>query len=143
MRKNSSFVFSVDIIKLIVDFDSVQQNINPRPMMSEPVDSNRSNWAVLKDCLLYWQDHFEGLSTSSSSLLTMLLLQFFRTDKAYIVNLSQKASFILTKMASFLSQVFIINDTYVYATNICQTHHCRIIAYIGLSKMVKVHLIFG
>jgi len=56
-------------------------------MMSEPVDSNRSNWAVLKDCLLYWQEHFEGLSTTSSGRCTMLLLQFFRTDKAYIVNL--------------------------------------------------------
>ena len=56
--------------------------------MSGPVDTNPNYWAVLKDCLLYWQEHFEGLSTTSSGRCTMLLLQFFRTDKA---NISDKS----------------------------------------------------
>ena len=53
-------------------------------MMSEPVDSNRSNWVVLKDCLLYWQEHWEGLSTTSDGRCTMLLVRFLSTNKANI-----------------------------------------------------------
>ena len=50
--------------------------------MSEPVDSNRSNWAVLKDCLLYWQEHWEGLSTTSDCRCTMLFVKFLRINKS-------------------------------------------------------------
>ncbi len=54
---------------------------------------------MLKDCLLYWQEHFEGLSTTSSGRCTMLLLQFFRTDKA---NISDK-SILESEVCKFFS----------------------------------------
>ena len=53
-------------------------------MMSEPVDTNPNHWAVLKDCLFYWQEHFEGLSTTSEGRYTMLFVQFLRTNKSNI-----------------------------------------------------------
>jgi len=51
-------------------------------MMSEPVDTNPNHWAVLKDCLFYWQEHFEGLATTSDGRCTMLFVKFLRINKS-------------------------------------------------------------